>query len=284
MKRREFAKTLAAAGAALTLPGVSSFGCSSANKEIPVAIQLYTVRSLAKEDWPGAVKKVAEIGYDAVEFAGFGGLEAKEVKKLVDDLGLLVAGSHEGFQGLANDTQARIDFNLAIGNKNLVVPSMPGEWRKEGEDSIKRFAEEMNKIGEKVNAAGAQLSYHNHAFEFETKFGDKTMWDVIFGNTEPELVKAELDVAWAKRGGFEPADLIRQHSDRIKMLHMKDALVEQDFKLTPVGLGTVDIKGTIAAAKETGVEWYIVEQDHCEGPVEEAIAISVKNMKELLKG
>ena len=283
MNRRDFAKTLAATGMAAGFGGVLTQGCSSAAKQTPVALQLYTVRSVAQEDWAGAVKKVAEIGYDAVEFAGFGGLEATEVKKLVDDLGLLVAGSHEGYEGLANDTQARIDFNLAIGNKNLVVPSMPGEWRQEGEDGIKRFAESMNKIGEQVKAAGAQLSYHNHSFEFDTKFGDKTLWDVLFENTDAANVKSELDVAWAKKGGYEPADLIRNHGDRIKMLHMKDAVVAENYKLAPIGLGTIDMKSIVAAAREVGVEWFIVEQDNSERPILEAIEISVKNMRELLK-
>ena len=282
MKRRDFSKTLAAAGMSVGFGGLMTQGCSP-QKQTPVALQLYTVRSVASEDWVGAVTKVAEIGYDAVEFAGFGGMEAAEVKKLMDDLGLSVAGSHEGYGDMANDTQARIDFNLAIGNTNLVVPSMPSEWRESGEDGIKRFAESMNKIGEQVKAAGAQLSYHNHSFEFETKYGDKTMWDVLFGNTEAENLKAELDVAWAKKGGFGPADVIRQYANRVKMLHMKDAVIEEDYKLTPIGLGTIDMKSIITAAREVGVEWFIVEQDQSERPILEAVEISLTNMRELLK-
>lgn len=281
MKRRDFAKTLTAAGMSVGVGGLMTQGCSS-QKQTPVALQLYTVRSVAQEDWIGAVTKVAEIGYDAVEFAGFGGLEAGEVKKILDDLGLSVAGSHEGYQGMANDTQARIDFNLAIGNTNLVVPSMPGEWRQEGEASVTKFAESLNKIGDQVKAAGAQLSYHNHSFEFETKYGDKTMWDVIFGNTDANTLKAELDVAWAKRGGFEPADVIRKYSDRMRMLHMKDAVIAEDYKLSPIGLGTIDMASIIAAAREVGVEWFIVEQDRSERPILEAVEISLTNMRKLL--
>jgi sugar phosphate isomerase/epimerase len=281
MKRRDFAKTLAAAGMSAGLGGLMTQGCSS-QKQTPVALQLYTVRSVASKDWVGAVTKVAEIGYDAVEFAGFGGLKAAEIKKLMDDLGLTVAGSHEGYQSMANDTQARIDFNLALGNTNLVVPSMPGEWRQDGEDSVKKFAESLNKIGEQVSAAGCQLSYHNHSFEFETKFGDKTMWDVLFENTQANTLKGELDVAWAKRGGFEPADVIRKYSDRVKMLHMKDAVIGEDYKLSPIGLGTIDMASIITAAREVGVEWFIVEQDRAERPILEAVEISLTNMRELL--
>ena len=277
--RRGFLKNAGLLGATMSLAGLAR--CKSAAKT-PVALQLYTVRDLAREDWQGTVEKVAEIGYDAVEFAGYGGLSAKEVRKILDDTGLLVAGTHEGFNAMANQTDERIEYNLGIGNKNIVVPSMPREWREEGADKIKAFAEELNKIGEKVKAAGMQLFYHNHSFEFETKFDGKTLYELLFSTAEPELVKAEVDVAWVKRGGYEPSEIIRTWKDRVRMLHMKDAKIGEEYKLTPVGLGDIDMQAIIQAAREVGVEWFIVEQDRTERPVLEAIQISLENMRRLL--
>lgn len=279
--RREFAVKMAAAGAVASL-GAAVLHCSGGTKQTPVALQLYTVRDLMKNDFKGTVEKVAKIGYDAVEFAGYGGLSAKEVKQLLKNTGLQVAGTHEGFEGLQANTEERIAFNLGIGNKNIVVPSMPGKWRKSNADGIKEFAAEMNKLGTKVHDAGMQLLYHNHWFEF-AKLDGKTIYEILLKNTDANLVKLEIDVAWAQRGGKIPADLIRQEGSRVRSLHMKDFLGDGNYTLAPVGTGVVDMSGIIKAAREVGVQWFIVEQDRMKRPALEAIEISLKNMRKLLK-
>lgn len=279
--RRNFAMQLAAASAAVSL-GSSALQCSGGKKQTPVAIQLYTVRDLMKNDFKGTVEKVAKIGYDAVEFAGYGGLSAKEVKQLLKNTGLQIAGTHEGFESLQANTEERIAFNLGIGNKNIVVPSMPGKWRESNADGIKEFAAEMNKLGAKVNDAGMQLLYHNHNFEF-TKLDGETIYEILLKNTDANLLKLEIDVAWVQRGGQNPANLIRKEGSRVVSLHMKDFLDDANYTFVPVGTGVVDFKGIIKAARKVGVQWFIVEQDRIKRPVLEAIEISLKNMRKLLK-
>lgn len=279
--RREFATKMAAASAVATL-GAAALQCSGGTKQTPVALQLYTIRDLMKQDFKGTVEKVAQIGYDAVEFAGYGGLSANEVKQLLKNTGLQVAGTHEGFEGMQANTEERIAFNLGIGNKNIVVPSMPGKWRKSDADGIKEFAAEMNKLGAKVHDAGMQLLYHNHWFEF-TELEGGTIYEILLKNTDASLVKLEIDVAWAQRGGKTPSDLIREKGDRVKMLHMKDFLGDGNYTLAPVGTGIVNMSAIIKAAREVGVQWFIVEQDRMKRPPLEAIEISLKNMRKLLK-
>ncbi len=279
--RRDFAIKMAASGAIMSL-GASALNCSNKATQTPVALQLYTVRELLKNDFRGTVEKVAKIGYDAVEFAGYGGLSAPEVKQLLKTNGLQVAGTHEGFEGLQSNTEETIAFNLGIGNKNIVVPSMPGAMRKNGADGIKEFAAEMNKIGAKVHDAGMQLLYHNHSFEFEAMDGG-SIYEILLKNTDANLVKLEIDVAWAQRGGDNPADLIRKEGSRVKMLHMKDFLNDGNYTLVPVGTGVVDMSSIIKAAREVGVQWFVVEQDSMKRPPLEAIEISLKNMRKLLK-
>ena len=291
LSRREFGQRIIAAGAAIGAGSVLAVGCGKKEQkkeaaaeacQTPVAVQLYTLRDLMKKDFRGTIEKVAQIGYDAVEFAGYGGLSAQEVKKLLDDLGLLCAGTHEGFGGLEKNTEERIEFNLAIGNKYIVCPSMPGPWRKKGVDGIKAFGEKMNEIGAKIKKAGMQLAYHNHSFEFGQADG-KTIMEYLLQSTDPDLVKLEVDVYWVKRGDVDPATFLKEHPERVRMLHMKDMADDKEHSFAPVGTGILDMKGIVAAARQIGVVWFIVEQDRTKRPVLEAIEISLKNMRELLK-
>lgn len=281
MTRREFTKGLLAAATVMGLTGYIGMGCRKSTLDL-VALQLYTLRDLTKDDFSGTLKKVAEIGYDAVEFAGFGGLTAKEVRQLLDDLGLVSVASHEGFERLEKDLEERIEYNLEVGNKFIVCPSMPGEWRETGVDGFKQFGEKLNILGEKMKKAGMQLGYHNHNFEFE-KVDGKYLYDYLFEATDPELVKAQVDVYWVQYGGEDPIAHLKKYAGRCPLLHMKDMTADEEPTFAPVGAGILDMKGIIQTARETGVEWFIVEQDRTQQPVLEAIAISLKNMRQLLE-
>ena len=284
--RRNFNHRLMAAGSVLGVGGFvpvkSSTGMSRREKHTPVALQLYTVRALAGKDFVGTLKTVVAIGYDAVEFAGYGGLSAKDLKSIIDDLGLQCAGTHEGFEVLEKNLEKTIEFNAQIGNRNIVCPSMPGEWRRGGADSFRRFGERLNEIGEKVKKSGLQLCYHNHDFEFK-KEGGEYLIDYMYGSTDSNLVKAEVDIYWVQRGGEDPIAFIQRYGDRCSIMHMKDMADDENKSFAPVGAGIMDMKGIIQAARKAGSEWYIVEQDSTKRPVLEAIEISLKNMRELLK-
>jgi len=273
--RREFGKTMAAAGAVLS---VGSMG-RAAEQSLPIGIQLYTVRDLTREKFKDTLKKVADIGYPAFEFAGYGGMQAKELKTFLDELGVKACGTHEGFNGITGDTEAIIEFNKAIGNTYIVCPSMPHLIRQGSAEMVKDFANDLNVAGYKLKKAGMQLCYHNHSFEFEKRDG-KTIFDLIFENSEPDLVQAEIDLAWAVHGGVDPVEIMDKYPTRVPLLHVKD--ITKDGKLVPVGKGVVPFKKIFKKAKEIGVDWYIVEQDSSERPILEAIEISYKNLVKLL--
>ncbi len=273
--RREFGKTMAAASAVL------SFGSFSRATEepLPIGIQLYTVRDLTRENFKDTLKRVADIGYPAFEFAGYGGMQAKELKTFLDELGVQACGTHEGFNSISEDTEAVIEFNKAIGNKYIVCPSMPHLVRKGSAEMVKDFANDLNVVGYKLKKAGMQLCYHNHSFEFEKRDG-KTIFDLIFENSEPDLVQVEIDLAWAVQGGADPVKIMDKYPTRVPLLHVKD--INKEGKLVPVGEGVVPFKKIFRKAKEIGVDWYIVEQDRSERPILEAIEISYKNLVKLL--
>ena len=144
--RRDFNLRLVAGA---TIPFISSADTVHAQTVNPcsIALQLYTVRELAKQDFAGTIKLVRETGYCAVEFAGYGGLSSKAVRRLLNDNGLICAGTHESFDKVKNNLDETIAFNLEIGNHFVVVPSMPGELREGGIDGYKDFGNEVTRVG-----------------------------------------------------------------------------------------------------------------------------------------
>ena len=281
--RRDFGRQLIVAGVAASLSAVSLPGCSpQTKKKLPIALQLYTVRELMKDDFPGTLKKVADIGYQAVEFAGFGGLAVHEVKKLLVDLQLECAGSHVGFEQLESGLESTLAFHQEIGCQYIVCPSMPASLVEKGVEGISVFAAKLNEIGAKLKEVGVQLCYHNHSFEFKEIEG-RLLIDRLFSAADPQYVKAEVDVYWVQHGNQDPVAFLRKYAGRCPLLHMKDMTSGEKKTFAPVGTGILDMRGIIRAAKETGAVWYIVEQDRSEEPILQAIATSLKNLQELLR-
>jgi len=266
---------------AATLGKIGGVFGAPAGQDLPIGIQLYTVRNLSKDDFKGTLTKVAAIGYRHFEFAGYGNLGAAELNAFLATLKATPCGSHEGFDALMNDPGKVIEFNRAIRNPFVVVPSMPPAVRKGSAADIEKFAQGLTRIGGEVKKAGMQLCYHNHSFEFE-KVQGKAIWDILMSASDPDLVKAEVDLAWAFNAGVELVPFLEKFRNRIRLLHMKD--LDSGKQLCPVGTGAIDWKPVVAKAKEIGVAWYIVEQDESRKgkDILDEIAISYRNLVTLL--
>lgn len=282
ISRRDFTTRLTIPALGLGCMAALRGGNAEAAPTLPIALQLYTVRDLTGKDFTGTLKEVAKIGYDGVEFAGYGKLPAKDLRKLLDDLGLRCAGTHEGFDRLEKNLDEVIEYNKIIGNRFLVCPSMPEEWRNRGAEGFTAFGERMNPIGERAMKTGMQLCYHNHNFEFKEENG-ALLIESLLKAADPKLVKSEVDVYWVEYAGQDPAAFITRHSGRCPLIHMKD-MAKVDRGFAPVGTGTLDTKGIIKAARANKAAWYIVEQDSSKLPILGEITISLKNLRELLKG
>lgn len=244
--------------------------------KLPVALQLYTLRDEMTKDFVGTVRKVAELGYEGVEFAGYGGLSPAELKRLLDECGLRVAGSHTWIDRLNNGLEQEMEYAQAIGLKHLVVPFSPPEWRSTADD-CKRFAERLNETGAKTKAAGVTLVYHNHDFEF-AMFDGQYILDIFLAHSDPDLVQLELDCYWALKAGVDPEAYMRKHAGRIPLLHVKDMTAPPESTFAEVGEGVIDWNPIFAAAEVAGAQWYIVEQDRCARPPLESVAISRQNL------
>ena len=248
---------------------------------LQIVCQLYTVRDLTQQDFPGTVKSVAGIGYRAVELAGFGSLRsAADVRKVLDDNGLSVAGTHTNLDALERSLDRLLDDAQTLGTDTIVLSFLP-EHRRKDLDGWKAAAATLNQIGRACRGRGIQLAYHHHHFEFQ-KFDGRYALDVLWENTDPEFLKAELDTFWIRYGGEDPAGYIRRLGSRTVVLHLKDVLKGPPVKFGEVATGILNFATILAAAEEAGVRWGIVEQDSTyERPPLESLRISFENLRRL---
>lgn len=244
-----------------------------------VALQAYTVRQEMARDFAGTLEAIARMGYPAVQLAWFAANtpETPEIKRLLDDLGLAVAGCHV----LLEDLEARLDWEvdrcLQLGTPDVVVPYL-APARRGGRAEYQQLAEILNRMGARCKELGARLSYHNHDFEY-ARFDGEAAIDILLGATDPELVFFEPDVYWIRFAGADPAAVIRQYAGRCPLIHLKDMTAGPTPTFAEIGEGIIDFAPIFAAAEEGGAEWYIAEQDWTARPPLDAAAVSLKHLK-----
>jgi sugar phosphate isomerase/epimerase len=247
---------------------------------IPAAIQLYTVRDALEKDFEGPLEKLAEMGYQGVEFSNLFGNSPDAVRGMIDRFGLQCAGFHSGFS--AEDPTAKvagmIDTLGALGGKWVTAPSLPGPFRESAE-GYEKAAAALNEIGALFAAAGIRLGYHNHAFEF-MPLGDTCGMQILIEKTDPKVVDLQFDTYWVARGGWPVAETIRKHADRVQLVHIKDGtLTGDDLDDTEVGNGELEWGPIFEASSAAGAKWAIVEQDHPKGGSLNASAKSIAFLK-----
>jgi sugar phosphate isomerase/epimerase len=243
-----------------------------------IALQMYSVRELAQPDMLGTLRRVGAIGYPAVEFAGYGGVPATEIRALLDSLGMQTAGAHVPLADLQTKPDQVFADLHTLGCTYAVVPWVGEEYRG-GEAAVQQLAGILNDLGARCRAAGLQLVYHNHNFEFAGTPGP-TMWDRLTAATDPDLVALELDVYWAAFAGADPLALIDRYSARLALLHLKDMTADATRAYAPVGTGTLPWAEILAAGTAAGVRWFVVEQDKSADPLADA-ALSLRNLGQL---
>jgi sugar phosphate isomerase/epimerase len=245
----------------------------------PISLQFYTLRDEAAKDFVGTLAAVKAAGYGAVELAGYGGMTATQLKGQLDQLGLVASGAHTPIQRLEGDLAAVIEELQVLGARYAICPWLPPERRPDAE-GYKRLGASFNMIGDACRAGGLQFAYHHHDFELQ-RFGDTTGLHLMLAESDPELVKAEIDVYWAAYAGFDPAALLKELGARAPLVHIKDMTPAPERTFAEVGHGTLDIPGILAAADANGADWLIVEQDRCQRPALESIRMSREYLRTL---
>jgi sugar phosphate isomerase/epimerase len=247
---------------------------------IPIALQLYSVREACAEDLPGTLKAVADMGYDGVDFAGYYDYSAKELRTMLDDLGLKVAGTHIRIDTLlGQQLEATVAFEQELGNKFLIVPGLSEEYRS-SHDAWRRTAEVFNEISQRLEPFGMYTGYHNHFIEFEEIDGE-TAWDVFAKNTDPRVV-LQMDTGNCMHGGGDPLAYIGRYPGRSLTVHLKEWAKGYDKAL--IGEGDTDWHRLFELCETIGdTEWYIVEQESYAHPPLECVRRCIDNLRAMGK-
>lgn len=232
-----------------------------------VAVQLYTLRDFLKtpEDYAKSLQKVAEIGYRSVQVSGPRPLPPAEIRKLCDRFGLTLNSTHENSVEILQNPQQVVRNLQEFGCKYTAYP-YPANIDFGSAESIQGLIDQLNAAGKVLADAGLVLTYHNHHHEFR-KFDGKVILEKIYAETNPEYVQGEIDTYWVQYGGGDPTAWCRKLTHRLPMLHLKDYMVTEDYKVsfTEIGNGVLDFRSIIDAAEASGCQWFIVEQDSCPG-------------------
>ncbi len=246
------------------------------------AVQMYTLRDPAAADFARTLSDVAAIGYRAVELAGFHGVPPHRLRRLLDDLGLTAIASHVPIEALETELDKVIEDHLALGVRALVMPFL-AEDRRGSADTWLANARQLANLGRTVAARGLQLVYHHHDFEFES-YGGTNGFEIILQNTDPALVKLELDVYWLTFAGQSPAAWIERLGTRVQIVHLKDMMPGPLRRFAPVGSGIIDFPPILAAIARIeaidGIPRHVVvEQDETyDTPPMDAIRQSFFNL------
>ena len=244
-----------------------------------IAAQLYTVREFTKtpEDLATTLRKVADIGYEAVQLSAVCAMDPAELRQLADAAGVIICATHIGYPQMADDPQGVIDMHLAYGCTYAGIGGLPGEYR--AAEGYAKFAVEASATASKLAEGGIKFVYHNHNFELE-KFGDRTGLQILYEDSDPAVFLSEIDTYWVQAGGGSPATWIRSLKGRAPCVHLKDMTMKgREQIMAEVGEGNLDWPTILEACADAGAEWYIVEQDTCQRDPFESLAISFENLK-----
>ena len=204
-------------------------------------LQLYSVRDVTESDLEGTLKKVAEIGYRYVEFAGFFGHSAEEVKAMLDRYGLIVSGTHSGLGDLDADFEGTVKYHKTIGNTNYIVPGAPTWTAAELDETI----EKMNKYQPMLAAEGIRMAYHNHDGEFKPNADGQIPHEEMERRTNIDF---QIDTFWAFVAGKDPVEVITRLKDRVHVIHLKDGLRNGH------GYALGEGEAPVAAVREKAIE------------------------------
>lgn len=256
---------------------------------LPIALQLFSVRDELEADFTETLKKVKEMGYDGVEFAGLYGNDPEQIRQLCQQIGLEPISAHVPFVEMVADPEGVIDSYRRIGCRQIVIPYLSEEYRP-GAKGFPELIHWARVLGSKCRESGMKLAYHNHDFEFARIDGDYAL-DVLYREVDPQFLQTQLDTCWVFVGGEDPVKYVRKYAGREYTVHLKDFWVRpgfvkgqkceqlyqllgidsgkqapveegQDFCLRPLGYGVQDMAQIVRAAEESGAQWLIVEQDN----------------------
>ena len=248
---------------------------------IKIGSPLFILRDKCKEDLMTVLGRLAEIGYDGIEFLGLFGHKASDIKNTLDSLNVKAIGDHVGYNEFVNETDKVIDVHKELGCGYITVGSPFSSG-----DEYGKIIDNFNKLGEAMNKAGMKLLFHNHREEVVITENGKSILDNLMDDTNPDSVFLEPDLGWAQIGGADPAHYVRKYYNRCPVIHFKDFIPTKDgFLFRPTGYGVVDNAGlyTLSLACDPLPEWFVMDHDHAyDRDIYDDLKLSLMYFKDLM--
>jgi sugar phosphate isomerase/epimerase len=268
----------------LAAVGAAPLALRAAGKQIPIGLELYSVRHELSKDLTGTVQQVAQMGYQCVEFFapyyGWTSDYARQVRKQLDDLGIKCYSTHNGMQSFTpQGIDKAIELNKILGTRFIVLASA---GKIDSLDGWKHVAGTLDEANRTMKKEGLHAGYHNHDVEWKPIDGQKPM-EVIAANTEKSIM-LQLDVGTCVAAGSDPVAWVEQNPGRIRSMHLKDWSPTKGYRVL-FGEGVVPWKRLFAAAEtKGGAEYYLIEQEGSDYPELEAASrclIAYRNLRGL---
>lgn len=235
-------------------------------------IQLFSVRDSMAESVPETLKKIAELGYNHVEFAGFFGHTAEDIKAMLDEYGLFCSGTHSGWNELLpTNIIDTIRYHKKINNPNFIVPGLD----LSSLDKIDAFCKVLTFAKPILEAEGIRLGYHNHSHEFVVMPWGSTIHSELERRTDVEF---EIDTFWAYNAGLDPVTVLEKLKDRVRVIHVKDGIKDSVGK--PLGMGEAPVKAVVDYAKRNNLTMVVESETQTPSGLEEA-RICIEYLKSL---
>lgn len=240
------------------------------------AAQLYTLVNEVKQDFPGVLRTLKQMGWSAVQIDGLHGYAAEDIAAVLKETGLKTAGMHVGLDRMNGELDVVLKEARLFGTTDFFCHYLEDEMlHVEGYKQAKR---ELLEVGAKVSPQGFRVGYHNHDVEFQTVVDGQYALDYILEPVDGRSIYPEIDTYWVKKAGLDPLAYIRKFPQRIPILHLKDMTNDEREFYAEIGTGCIDFEPILLWGEQNGVEYYAVEQDECPGSPFNSLEISLTNL------
>lgn len=246
-----------------------------------IGAQLFTLRDFLQttDDIRASLKKVRELGYTAAQLSGHGAGTPQEIADFADEAGVSIVATHVSYDRIRDDVEAVIAEHRLWNCRHVGIGGMPPDYRNA--EGFARFAAEASRVSRPLIDAGLTFSYHNHSFELE-RFGGRTGLEILAAESDPEVFSFEVDTYWIQHGGGNPVSWLRRLRGRMHLVHLKDLAMSGSRQLfAEVGEGNLEWVPILEACRDAGIEYFLVEQDQCQGDPFESLGISLNNLRAL---
>lgn len=276
--RRTFLKSAAA------LAACTSFRAEAYPLHLPIGLQLYTVRNLLPKDFDGTLAQVRAAGYTVVEAAGYFDRTAMQFRAAMDKAGLRCVSTHHNLKQLTTEFDKWKDYAHELGLEYIICSSSIGLHNSAGATPTladwHKVADDFNRVGEKVKAAGMTFGVHNHTPEFAV-IGGKLVYDELLRRTDPKYVVFEMDAGWVFASGHDPVAYLRRNPQRFPLMHVKDMTKGPNGQIHATEMGRGDVHYARILRAATGLKYYFIEQEEFDIDPIQALRIDADYMRKL---